>query len=74
MKLNDPNVSGKNGEATKPQRSPEELRIALHTAEVNRRDVKEKKKSVVAGYTATIKDLELEINDLLDQLKAQEGK
>ena len=66
-------VSGKNGEATKPQRSVEELRIALHTCEVNRRDTKEKRKSIVGGYNQILKDLEAEITDILDQIKQSQG-
>lgn len=61
--------SGKDGVATKPQRTVEELRVALHTCEVNRRETREKKKSIVGGYNQILKDLELEINDILDQLK-----
>ena len=68
VKINDPE-SGKNGVATKPQRTAEELRQALHVCEVNRRETKDKKKSVTAGYNQILKDLDLEINDILDQLR-----
>lgn len=61
--------SGKDGVATKPQRTAEELRVALHTCEVNRRETRDKKKSIVGGYNQILKDLELEINDILDQLR-----
>ena len=72
VKITGPDESGKNGEATKPQRTAEELRQALHTCEINRRDTKAKKKSITGGYNQILKDLDLEINDILDQLKQLE--
>ena len=57
---------------TKPQRSPEELRRALQTCEVQLREVKTTKKSVVSGYNDSIKDIESEISEILDQLKTLE--
>jgi hypothetical protein len=68
VKITGPDESGKDGVATKPQRTAEELRQALHTCEINRRDTKAKKKSITGGYNQILKDIDLEINDLLDQL------
>ena len=53
----------------KPQRNMDELHRALHTAEENRRTVKTTKKTVVAGYNETLKDIESEITEILDQMK-----
>lgn len=60
--------------APAPQRTVDELRIALHQAESNRRDNREKKKALVKGYNDVISDLDKEIIDLLDQLKTLNPK
>ena len=57
---------------TKPQRSAEELRKALQTCEIQKREVQAKKKSVVGSYNDAIKDIDAEIGDILAQLKELE--
>lgn len=66
------NSSGKDGVATKPQRTAEELRIALHTCEVNRQDTIKTKKAQTSAANDLLKDIGIEINDILSQLKQLE--
>ena len=56
----------------KPQRTPDELRMALQNAETNLRSVKATKKSMTAAYNDQLKDIESEIVDILDQLNQLE--
>jgi arylsulfatase A-like enzyme len=51
-----------------PQRSPEELRLALEECEKRIRSLKEQKKATSKDYNDQIKELDEEIGSILEQL------
>jgi hypothetical protein len=57
----------------KPQRTAEELRIALHKCEVSKREITAAKKAATGSYNDSLKDVDKEIEGVLDQLKQLES-
>ncbi len=53
------------------QRTPEELRQSLERIVVRVKEVKAAKKNAAAAYNDELKDLDMEINAILEQLGPQ---